>query len=172
MPFGQLVIGPPGSGKTTYCNGASQYLEAAGRKVARVNLDPANDCLPYKPDVDVSDLVCLDTVMREMGLGPNGGEGQEKRKEKDGRTRAPALLFVGVVWCCISLVCRRAGREGRGGGERSTGREVGDRPGSRRRRPNTTTTNPHQNHNQHTTTTTQHTHNIHTSTTSTSTTST
>lgn len=33
MPFGQLVIGPPGSGKTTYCNGVSQYLRALGRKV-------------------------------------------------------------------------------------------------------------------------------------------
>jgi hypothetical protein len=33
MPFGQLVIGPPGSGKTTYCNGVAQYLTALGRKV-------------------------------------------------------------------------------------------------------------------------------------------
>ena len=31
--FGQLVIGPPGSGKTTYCNGMQQYLLSLGRKV-------------------------------------------------------------------------------------------------------------------------------------------
>jgi hypothetical protein len=38
MPFGQLVIGPPGSGKTTYCNGVSQYLRALGRKVRNLCL--------------------------------------------------------------------------------------------------------------------------------------
>eukprot|EP00878_Enallax_costatus_P013672 GHUV01014296.1.p1 GENE.GHUV01014296.1~~GHUV01014296.1.p1 ORF type:complete len:362 (+),score=111.59 GHUV01014296.1:348-1433(+) len=73
MPFGQLVIGPPGSGKTTYCNGMHQYLTALGRKVAIINLDPANDVLPYTAAVDVSELVCLETVMEELKLGPNGG---------------------------------------------------------------------------------------------------
>ncbi len=33
MVFGQLVIGPPGSGKTTYCNGMSQFLQLIGRYV-------------------------------------------------------------------------------------------------------------------------------------------
>lgn len=74
MVFGQLVIGPPGSGKTTYCHGMQQYLSALGRRVAIVNLDPANDVLPYTPEVDVAELVCLDTVMEELQLGPNGGE--------------------------------------------------------------------------------------------------
>lgn len=73
MPFGQLVIGPPGSGKTTYCNGVSQYLRLAGRKVAVINLDPANDALPYEAAVDVSELVALETVQETLGLGPNGG---------------------------------------------------------------------------------------------------
>ena len=31
MVFGQVVIGPPGSGKTTYCNGMSQFLSLMGR---------------------------------------------------------------------------------------------------------------------------------------------
>ncbi len=74
MPFGQVVVGPPGSGKTTYCHGMAQYLAAVGRKVALINLDPANDVLPYQPAVDVSDLVCLEEVMAELKLGPNGGE--------------------------------------------------------------------------------------------------
>ena len=70
--FGQVVIGPPGSGKTTYCHGMSQFLSNVGRKVAIINLDPANDTVPYEADVDIGDLVQLEEVMDTMGLGPNG----------------------------------------------------------------------------------------------------
>lgn len=48
MSFGQVVIGPPGSGKTTYCAAMAQFLETFGRSVAVINLDPANDILPYR----------------------------------------------------------------------------------------------------------------------------
>jgi hypothetical protein len=41
--------------------------------VALVNLDPANDSLPYAPDVDVRELVDLQAVQEALGLGPNGG---------------------------------------------------------------------------------------------------
>eukprot|EP00250_Pteridium_aquilinum_P015602 c22668_g1_i1 orf=148-1059(+) len=73
MVFGQVVIGPPGSGKTTYCNGMSDFLQLIGRKVAVVNLDPANDSLPYKCAVNIEDLIKLEDVMNQHGLGPNGG---------------------------------------------------------------------------------------------------
>lgn len=34
MPgFGQVVLGPPGSGKTTYCAGLLQFFAAIGRYV-------------------------------------------------------------------------------------------------------------------------------------------
>lgn len=36
--YGQMVIGPPGSGKTTYCNAMSKFLESIGRKVAVINI--------------------------------------------------------------------------------------------------------------------------------------
>lgn len=36
--FGQLIIGPPGSGKTTYCDHMAKLLTEIGRKVAIVNL--------------------------------------------------------------------------------------------------------------------------------------
>lgn len=71
--FGQIVIGPPGSGKTTYCRGMSEFLKGIGREVVVVNLDPANDQLPYKCDLDISDLVTLSDVMDSLKLGPNGG---------------------------------------------------------------------------------------------------
>lgn len=73
MPFGQLVIGPPGAGKSTYCNGLQQFLGAIGRKACLVNLDCANDKLPYNADLDIRDFVTLEEVMATQELGPNGG---------------------------------------------------------------------------------------------------
>ena len=73
MPFAQLVIGPPGAGKSTYCNGMHQFLGAIGRKCSVVNLDPANDKTSYPCALDVRDLVRLEDIMEEDKLGPNGG---------------------------------------------------------------------------------------------------
>ena len=53
--WGQLVIGPPGSGKSTYCAAMRASLAASGRKVVIVNLDPANE--QCECDVDIRDLV-------------------------------------------------------------------------------------------------------------------
>ena len=70
--FGQVVVGPPGAGKTTYCEGMRQFLESVGRKVVVINLDPANDTLPYPVAVDVRDLISLEGAARACELGPNG----------------------------------------------------------------------------------------------------
>lgn len=32
--YAQLVLGPPGSGKTTYCKGMAEYLRGLGRYVS------------------------------------------------------------------------------------------------------------------------------------------
>ena len=71
--FGQLVIGPPGSGKSTYCKALKNFFQATGRKVSLINLDPANDSLLHETDVDVNELITLKDVMDELELGPNGG---------------------------------------------------------------------------------------------------
>ncbi|KAJ3195668.1 hypothetical protein HK101_011410 [Irineochytrium annulatum] len=73
VQFATVVLGPPGSGKTTACFGMQQFFELTKRPVAVVNLDPANDSLPYHCDINISELITLDDVMTEFGLGPNGG---------------------------------------------------------------------------------------------------
>ena len=99
--YGQVVVGAPGSGKTTYCNGMQQYLRLIGRETLVVNLDPANEFheeedeeetskssetgqadsqsqsrshLPYDVILDASEeIINLSSVMEELSLGPNGG---------------------------------------------------------------------------------------------------
>jgi len=73
MPFAQLIIGPPGSGKSTYANGMQQFMSAIGRKCSVVNLDPANDQTSYPCALDVRDLIKLEEIMEDDELGPNGG---------------------------------------------------------------------------------------------------
>ncbi|XP_073951505.1 GPN-loop GTPase 2 [Choristoneura fumiferana] len=70
--YGQLVLGPPGAGKTTYCTQMSQLLRKLGRKVIIVNLDPANELMSYDPDIDIRKLIVLEEVMDQYNLGPNG----------------------------------------------------------------------------------------------------
>ncbi len=38
-----------------------------------MNLDPAAETFTHEPDLDIKDLISLEDVMEEMGLGPNGG---------------------------------------------------------------------------------------------------
>ncbi|KAI5724304.1 hypothetical protein M8J77_000975 [Diaphorina citri] len=74
IQFGQLIIGPPGSGKTTYCKNMSKFLKDLGRKVIIVNLDPANEIVDNLDfDVDICELITICDVMEHMALGPNGG---------------------------------------------------------------------------------------------------
>lgn len=52
--YGQIIIGAPGAGKTTYCDGMQQYLRLLGRECYVVNLDPANE-VPLSPSVPNND---------------------------------------------------------------------------------------------------------------------
>lgn len=70
--YGQLVIGPPGSGKTTYCHHAYNFYKELGRQVGIVNLDPANENMDYAATVDVMELITVADVMEQLHLGPNG----------------------------------------------------------------------------------------------------
>ena len=48
---GQVVVGPPGSGKTTCCNGMQQCLDLLGRNAVVLNLDPANEITKMRADM-------------------------------------------------------------------------------------------------------------------------
>ncbi|MCJ1394035.1 ATP binding protein [Xylographa bjoerkii] len=71
--FGVLVMGPAGAGKTTFCSALIEHLRNNKRSCFYVNLDPAAEDFVYEPDLDIKDLISLEDVMEEIGLGPNGG---------------------------------------------------------------------------------------------------
>ena len=75
MPkYAQLVMGPAGAGKSTYCATVQEYFEASGAATAHIiNFDPAADKLRYEPAFDVRECINLEEVVEEDDLGPNGG---------------------------------------------------------------------------------------------------
>ncbi|KAJ5894003.1 GPN-loop GTPase 3 [Penicillium taxi] len=71
--FGVMVMGPAGAGKTTFSNAIIQHLQNTRRSCFYINLDPAAETFNYQPDLDIRELITLEDVMEELGLGPNGG---------------------------------------------------------------------------------------------------
>ncbi|POM77132.1 GPN-loop GTPase, partial [Phytophthora palmivora] len=79
----QMVMGPAGTGKSTYCNNMHEFCAASGRMTYVVNLDPAADQFDYPVAfapvhltsfvLDIRDLISVEDVMEELGYGPNGG---------------------------------------------------------------------------------------------------
>jgi GTPase SAR1 family protein len=59
--------------QTTFCSAIINYLQNNRRSCFYVNLDPAAEEFAHEPDLDIKDLISLEDVMEEMGLGPNGG---------------------------------------------------------------------------------------------------
>lgn len=75
MRYAQLVMGPAGSGKSTYCNTIAEHGEVIGRTAHVVNLDPAAEYFQYDVACDIRSLIHIDDVMEDEDLrfGPNGG---------------------------------------------------------------------------------------------------
>ncbi|CDW81105.1 UNKNOWN [Stylonychia lemnae] len=69
---GVLVIGAPGTGKTTFCNALQQLFTQLERKHEIINLDPANDNMDYQCGIDIHELITQEDVMEQFQLGPNG----------------------------------------------------------------------------------------------------
>ncbi|KAK6746071.1 hypothetical protein RB195_012282 [Necator americanus] len=74
MKYAQLVMGPAGSGKSTYCSVIFNHCQSISRQVHVVNLDPAAESFNYPAAADVRALISVDDVMEdeELALGPNG----------------------------------------------------------------------------------------------------
>lgn len=72
----QIVMGPAGSGKSTYCHAVQEHFASLGRLRRRsvhiANLDPAAENFNYDVSFDIRELISVDEVMEELGLGPNG----------------------------------------------------------------------------------------------------
>ena len=68
----QLVMGPAGVGKSSYCKTMQDHCAASGRRLHVANLDPAAETYEYNAAFDVKDLINLEDAMEEFGLGPNG----------------------------------------------------------------------------------------------------
>ncbi|KAL2269779.1 hypothetical protein VTJ83DRAFT_1963 [Remersonia thermophila] len=70
--FGVIVMGPAGSGKTTFCQSLITHLQLNRRSAFYVNLDPAAEHFEHQPDLDIKDLISVEDVMDELRYGPNG----------------------------------------------------------------------------------------------------
>lgn len=71
--FVQLVIGPAGVGKSSYCKTMQEHARVTKRSLRVANLDPAAEFYNYDASFDIRDLIQLEQVMDEFGYGPNGG---------------------------------------------------------------------------------------------------
>lgn len=69
-----IVLGMAGSGKTTFVQRLTSDLYAQKTLPPYVvNLDPACREVPFPANIDVRDTVNYKEVMKQYGLGPNGG---------------------------------------------------------------------------------------------------
>ncbi|PHH86740.1 hypothetical protein CDD83_9818 [Cordyceps sp. RAO-2017] len=72
-PVAIVCVGMAGSGKTTFMQRINAHLHASRRPPYVINLDPAVLSVPFEPNIDIRDSVNYEEVMRQYGLGPNGG---------------------------------------------------------------------------------------------------
>ncbi|XP_056623824.1 GPN-loop GTPase 1 [Triplophysa dalaica] len=72
-PVCLIVLGMAGSGKTTFVQRVTGYLHTKKSPPYVINLDPAVHEVPFPVNIDIRDTVNYKEVMKQYGLGPNGG---------------------------------------------------------------------------------------------------
>ncbi|KAK3927468.1 GPN-loop GTPase 1 [Frankliniella fusca] len=73
QPINIIVLGMAGSGKTSLVKRLQTYLHYKQFPPYVINLDPACAEVPYMTNIDIRDTVKYKEVMKQYGLGPNGG---------------------------------------------------------------------------------------------------
>ncbi|XP_062911434.1 GPN-loop GTPase 1 isoform X1 [Mobula hypostoma] len=68
-----IVLGMAGSGKTSFVQRLTGHLHTKGSPPYVINLDPAVHEFPIPANIDIRDTVNYREVMKQYGLGPNGG---------------------------------------------------------------------------------------------------
>ncbi|XP_069031289.1 GPN-loop GTPase 1 [Embiotoca jacksoni] len=72
-PVCLIVLGMAGSGKTTFVQRLTAHLHSQKAPPYVINLDPAVHEVPFPANIDIRDTVNYKEVMKQYGLGPNGG---------------------------------------------------------------------------------------------------
>jgi len=72
-----IILGMAGSGKTTFVQRLASHIHSKAKDRRKlpyvINLDPACMEVPYPANIDIRDTVNYKEVMKQYGLGPNGG---------------------------------------------------------------------------------------------------
>ncbi|XP_033113265.1 GPN-loop GTPase 1-like isoform X1 [Anneissia japonica] len=68
-----IILGMAGSGKTTFVQRLTGYLHAKKMPPYVINLDPAVHEVNFPANIDIRDTVNYKEIMKQYGLGPNGG---------------------------------------------------------------------------------------------------
>ncbi len=70
--FGQIIIGYPGAGKTTFCYTFSKFLSSSFKNPILINFDPGNDTYEFFFEINICKLIFVPEISSELHLGPNG----------------------------------------------------------------------------------------------------
>jgi GTPase SAR1 family protein len=73
VPTVVVVIGMAGAGKTTLMHRINLHMVENNISGYYINLDPAVRDVPFGANIDIRDTVNYKEVMKQYGLGPNGG---------------------------------------------------------------------------------------------------
>ncbi|KAA6401224.1 MAG: putative GPN-loop GTPase 3 [Streblomastix strix] len=72
MRIAQIVCGPAGCGKSTFCNIMYEHLRINKRIAHVMNLDPAAETFKYPVTMDIRSIINVQQTMEKQKLGPNG----------------------------------------------------------------------------------------------------
>ena len=109
--YGQIIIGAPGAGKTTYCDGMQQYLRLLGRQCYVVNLDPANE-LPLssrkngdedEPDND-GDGVAVENIKSGSGASSDTEDDAQNDEGNDDEATNSQLPYETILDVCEDII--------------------------------------------------------------------